>query len=720
MTQTIFISHAYESTDSEKEHHKKWLYNFVEKLQKETNFKIIIDYFDLGFVENNIVDFMEGSIKNCNACIVIFTKTYLEKISRGEGNAHREYNALTGKDIGNTNFKFYPILIGVNWKNLPELHKYKIAFKLADNFTCEINNDEYIKLLNAIKNKKFEIPTNYHFEKQHIKSYLNYLQSLYHSQIFNENLSLKDIYVNPKIAIHSSEFYNIQHIIDIDDFLEYCKQIDRLYPVTLILGLPGYGKSSFLKYLVYNLVDNFEEIPVLLIPIRDIDARCIEQFSKDNSYENFKKVLLSGLIKNKIQLLFGGSTENLQVKPYIEIKPSPMALTNQNDKNIEKLLEFILSKKSLIMLDGLDEISGSMTGNDNNFTRNFFKQLQASNLEGHKLIITSRNLVFDKTILDNFIDNKCIYEILPYTLTEKEKENIQKKTSSSSLDLTFDIRSLWWKKFGIHLEKQFPSLPKLIEETNYTNFPAKLLESITSSENIEITQQPLMNLLIALAIKNKTLNLSNNHFTKNDIYENILKYTFNKNYDTFENKKNKSVGTHRISFDEFLFFMQKIAIIFWQQNELILKLKKLKEEVQELPLIEDEKEKLNIFLSEENLQNILIQFYFKPNCIESNFNKLQFEAIEYTHKTYREYLTAKAMVTSFMQMIDELKNAGKINIIQDFKPLKHWIATFGNGAFTIEILDFIKNELQKNIPKNEFLFRTSLSFLSNLFSYYSM
>ncbi|GAB4023735.1 hypothetical protein GCM10028808_74860 [Spirosoma migulaei] len=189
--------------------------------------------------------------------------------------------------------------------------------------------------------------------------YYEYLKGFFtrKGNLGETNLSLKDIYIEPKISKNSYDIFNNNSLIfAVKKWINGDSISDIYNDILLLLGDPGQGKTSFCFKLLYEIINKVDR-PIYFLRLRDISG--IEEF-----YENPFDAIYNNIAEGAFRL------ENDSQKKDVPITKEKFT-------------------KSVVILDGLDEIEKIHNIDKDKFFLQIAK-LTNTISSPYKLIITSR------------------------------------------------------------------------------------------------------------------------------------------------------------------------------------------------------------------------------------------------------------------------------------------------------------------------------------------
>lgn len=356
---------------------------------------------------------------------------------------------------------------------------------------------------------------------------------------------------------------------------------------------------------------------------------------------------------------------------------------NPLDKNYQE-------ERLLIILDGLDELSTrNKTGVE--ITKNFVQEVQHQVNDFNfyrthlQVLITGRKLVV-QAHTDEFCKHKQVLHLLPYFLEEKDRKNYHDPENR----LGEDQRQIWWQKYGQATKAGYFEMPKVLHQSKLQ----------------ELTAQPLLNYLVALSYQRGNMEFSD--ATKlNMIYQDLLQHVYQRSW---ENSPHPSLKG--ISKSNFVHILEELALAIWHSSG----------RTADISAIESWFDKTNAPLfqktsSEEGKQDVtrlLTAFYLHQN--EQLTGK---STINFTHKTFGEYLVARQIVRTIKRTHDELiKHQKNPNEGWDKQTaLAYWAKICGPTRMNQYLFEWICNEIYLKYQKDVDTIISLQSTFSDLISF---
>lgn len=475
-------------------------------------------------------------------------------------------------------------------------------------------------------------------------AYYAWLETQLDESIFGQSYGLRDLYIplnayyevkqgtslaEDRLAPQNSCEADFRKVVALENhLLEWLEEPQPKYSMLLISGGPGSGKSSFLKHFATTLGQARK--PVVLIPLQ---------------YFGYRQDLGDAL------------------KQFIH-----------DHHTLKGAADAANGDELIILFDGLDELSMAGTHGEEaarSFVAALKEYLYRTNhpqcrvraiLSGRELAIQSdRNLQRD--------EGRVLY-LLPY-FTPNEERDPQTAGEKWRYDdpngvLDRDYRREWWEKFHRLLGIDDREAPQALLETPFD----------------DLTNQPLLNVLIAISITGKqsgTLQIDADT-NLNEVYAHLLHRVWERNDEKAENR-----GTPRIKEDKFNAALEAVAVVTWHGNGRTANAKAIADQCgQQL---------LNAFSdqAEKSVYSLLVGFFFH----DRGQNDTGQTVYEFTHKSFGEYLTARSLVKILRNLMADFElwkeGDGRGNDL--VKCLVAWTEHCGPAKIDEYLLPFIQREL---------------------------
>lgn len=270
--------------------------------------------------------------------------------------------------------------------------KYYHEFRLHLEAEFQENKEKYKELVDFFDNPIFEQNVNFVIMMKYYTSIKNFFTNKLQNNDENKE-TLQELYIEPFFEIYKNnlkqEFTSERNDrflqpcnINIHEFFNNYFLVDRMleelkgnYDMIFLLGQPGQGKTSFCYKLIFDYLENNQDLP-----------------SKPIFFVKIRELVAKDFISSPFETI---------------------------DKHIPRLID-LESEEGILILDGLDEayMSGGINEND---LRNLYERLKKRPNKKLKIILTSRfsYLQVDDSCLDDTLilqlSNLSDQQILDYS-----------------------------------------------------------------------------------------------------------------------------------------------------------------------------------------------------------------------------------------------------------------------------------------------------------------
>lgn len=406
----------------------------------------------------------------------------------------------------------------------------------------------------------------------------------------------------------------------------------------LIGGGPGSGKSTSVRAFAAHLAKN-EIIRPLFIPLQHLNV--------------------SGGIRKSINRYF------------LERTGCPFEEGPLDPKHVEN------GPRLLLIFDGLDEISRPGIGGDEivrdmiNLVSDLVWELIGETNVRHRVLITGRMPSFQAARKRVNRASNVALEVLDLQPYEKlpigEVEVLDDGTTifQSRLGKTreiiggpskLDLRNRWWDNYRMALGRRKAKPPAL-----------------TNERLADLTAEPLLCYLLALSgyLETRTKDAATN---RNHIYEKLLTDVYQRHWG------GGRAGTGRdLSRDDFDRLFETMALAAWHGgDERVATIERF---IMCTKITRTEKIYKD-FLTRGggDVTNLAVNFYLKNRENETR-------GFEFTHKSFGEYLTARALIRIGIETTEYSSKRMK-------HALEDWLEAVNEGKLTHELLVFIRAEVR--------------------------
>ena len=498
-----------------------------------------------------------------------------------------------------------------------------------------VDNADYYRPLEEMIRTPFNTAVNRNVEWE--KYYIT-LEEQTAAPVFGERFSLEQIYIPLRACykqpgssreiigkINRAELREEENRKEVITDLESCisdwmENGSSDDCIRIIHGGPGSGKSSFLKMLAAKLAGKKQK--VLYIPLHEYNVDV-----------NFTKAV----------------NEYFRATGYFSYD-----LINNEEEG-----------KLVILFDGLDELS--MQGKAleeiaSGFVRDVVRNAPLLNKSAPRIqvIIAGRDVIVQRNE-NEFKHPGEVLRLLPYLIQEEEETFIDDRQLYD-----IDQRHTWWIKYGELKKKPYQGLPKELQ----------------NAEMDEVTAQPLLNYLIALALEYKEEEeLQVDFENPNTIYSLLLKGVYKREYSS------KRI-TSDLEFEDFAFVLKEIALCTWHGNGRTSTVAEIKNYFSDKNLFET-----FVSSAEKGVISLLTTFYFRQTgkIIEGA------ETFEFTHKSFNEYLVALKIIDVLETIHEQLtlneKDRAHRRGWDVCTCLVEWLEVFGLQVPDRDLVKYIRSEL---------------------------
>jgi uncharacterized protein YjbI with pentapeptide repeats len=327
-------------------------------------------------------------------------------------------------------------------------------------------------------------------------------------------------------------------------------------------------------------------------------------------------------------------------------------------------------ERLLLVLDGLDELAmqgriGAEAARD--FVREVLKHVELRNHDRCRLLVlfSGREPVVQASESE-FRERRRVLHALPYFLDKARREEKRTWEDRAGI-LTEDQRPSWWEAYGNASGRGYASLPAKLKRGDLD----------------EITAQPLLNYLVALSYDRGHLSFSDT-LNLNDIYRDLLEAVHARGYE-----QRRSLAPS-LKFQEFRRVLEEIALAAWHGSGRTTSVSEIEAHCEAAGL----SGLLRRFEegAKAGVTRVLTAFYFRQfgRTTGGDFT------FEFTHKSFREYLTAIRIIDALELIKEEMdRRQQKPGAGWDeAKALKHWAEICGPTLMDRELWVFVRSEVE--------------------------
>jgi Pentapeptide repeats (8 copies) len=328
----------------------------------------------------------------------------------------------------------------------------------------------------------------------------------------------------------------------------------------------------------------------------------------------------------------------------------------------------------LLLLDGLDELAmqgriGAEAARD--FVREVLTHVGIRNQDRCRLLVvfSGREPVIQASESE-FRERRRVLHALPYFIEESRRKDQAWKDSAEIL--AEDQRPSWWEAYG------------KASGRGYTTLPADLKREDLD----EVTAQPLLNYLVALSYDRGRLSFSD-ELNLNDIYLDLLDAVHERGYE-----QRRSLAPS-LSLLEFRRVLEEIALSAWHGSGRTTSVAEIQAHCQAAGvsgLLERFKEG-----AKAGVTRVLTAFYFRQFGQTATGDP----TFEFTHKSFREYLTALRIIDALELIQDEMDRRQRKPGAgwDEATALKHWAEICGPTQMDWELWVFVDRDIRRRGKK---------------------
>ncbi len=340
----------------------------------------------------------------------------------------------------------------------------------------------------------------------------------------------------------------------------------------------------------------------------------------------------------------------------------------------------------LVILDGLDELAmeDGTRGVEaaKLYVAKVIKSLKAYNSQRARLkvLVSGRDLVVQGATQElrqaNMGTDQSMLHVLPYVITSKDVPNAVDPDDLRGKDQ----RTVWWEHYGKATGRAATGMP----------------EELDTEGLFEMTRRPLLGYLVARLHARTPLSQEESRVS---IYEKLLAEVHRRDWD-------EGGPGHPLDKDSFFQVLEEVAVCVWHNGAGIATLKDVEKRVCGNSQCVKALETIADGAKKQSLGTILLAFYFRHGLGDTS-------TIEFTHKTFWEYLTARSIVRTFRQMHEEKMNLGSAKWNPQAS-LETWIGLCCAQNMDQDMYDYVKElvaeEPQKTLVKWQELCAALLSY----------
>lgn len=482
--------------------------------------------------------------------------------------------------------------------------------------------------------------------------------------LFDEPMTLADLYVEPLAYVvvpQANKDLEVRRVVNLmEDMLKWGTTDDVDYPVRILSGDAGCGKSSFAKVFAWQLVK--ANIPVALVPLHE--------------------------------LVVSISPRDALVKAASKLKLPKDILDPAGQKN----------QLTVIILDGLDELAKQGDGGERAakvFARGVQQAVNDCNNKGRKLrVLLCGRPIVAKEASDSFQNQQQSFHLIPYLPQDMNNKAVEYR----DLDVKkHDQRQQWWSKYSQTYNRC---------ATREADEPTVLPDLFREKKLIDFTAQPLLLFLLAITYRGRkkvhepfSQQVPPNPFQNDTLPERLADvYAWLLGQVYLRENERKAYGFHeerkeadKLTYEEFRKLMGVLGLAAWHSVTARVATICAVEQLCDLLGLKETLDKYTGLYKTGTL-SLFVAFYFKQSSKLADTT----ETFEFTIKPFAEYLAAVGLVT-LLEDCNELLGARKTRggRYTERDLLLNLLQAAGPGELTQELDTNLHQEVERRVKQGE-------------------
>ncbi len=318
--------------------------------------------------------------------------------------------------------------------------------------------------------------------------------------------------------------------------------------------------------------------------------------------------------------------------------------------------------RSLLIFDGLDELSQQGTVGEE-LAADFFRQMDDLVHQKNReiqpfpvcVMLCGRDVAVSNTRAETRKAER-VRHALPYYLPERERQNHSWEGQNAILKA--DQRQIWWSNYGI-----------AIGDPSITGLP----EDVATKKLEPLTTEPILNCLIAQCRKTHQIEPETNRAS---IYGWLVEDVLNRVHDSAGKRHLQGVECKDIAE-----LLEEVAVTAWHEGDMRATTKSKVEErcrkAERTDLLD------RVIQGRGSISQLFVSFYFQ----ETGGRLGQEPAIEFSHKSFGEYLLARRIVAMLRSLREKIE--GRHWTLKDAQ--RHWVELCGPALLDDDVLSFIRD-----------------------------
>ncbi len=367
------------------------------------------------------------------------------------------------------------------------------------------------------------------------------------------------------------------------------------------------------------------------------------------------------------------------MNPKSDLADSVGDFLHEYDDFRENPLSVPQSDPIVLLFDGLDELSErGRAGYEaaKQFIEKLLVKLHQKNDQKCQCqaLVLGRDLSIQAQ--DYFLKKEKTLHLLPLWMTEKERETFVDRRKR----LEHDFRLDWWAAYCRLMQHVDPEMPEFLRR----------------EELEEITAEPLLIYLAAQTFFDERIDFTQT-VSVNQIYGAMLEYVWERGYEgRQEGRRHRVIDEFELKQEEFTAIMQEVGVAAWQGQG-----RKATTEAIHQRCAPSLQKKFERFAddAQSGVLRLLTAFYLRRTAEDRGDN-----VIEFTHKSFGEYLTARRIVRQLYTMVEQLKMREQDqygnNGWDAAEALCKWIELTGPTAMDRDLYRFVDREIELDYKRD--------------------
>ncbi len=328
----------------------------------------------------------------------------------------------------------------------------------------------------------------------------------------------------------------------------------------------------------------------------------------------------------------------------------------------------------LLIFDGLDELSirGSV-GKD--AVLRLVERVSGLLKDHNRDIQRARALLLGREVMVQGLGSQFKrwqrLTLLPYLVSDDDKKGL----SDHAGRLAADQRDGWWAAYAACTGRDYDKLPDVLKRGRIG----------------ELTAEPLLNYLVAIALDRGRVDFSNPETTLTDIYDDLVRQVFDRVHASAdpETKTARLKPLEKVDFGDYHAFLRAIAVTAWHGEGRTAAMSSIEARVGEGLL-----RKMDLLRhgSEEAISRLVAAFYFREHADSYRADP----TYEFTHQSFAEYLVAGEIVAFLDDLLAETQ-AYEANSRRGWsleRRLTAWALFFGPASIERNVFEFLHDALR--------------------------